>query len=66
MKILTLIRLGFLSVVFSEGGTGQFDPPIVFREELIYYQDNFMQFLNNLFTVSWKWKNAGTICYILT
>ena len=40
---LTLIRLGFLRVVFPGGGEGQFDPlplpaPFIFQEELIYYQ----------------------------
>ena len=33
---LTLIRLGFLRVVFTGGGGGQFDPPpLIFQEELI-------------------------------
>ena len=47
---LTQIRLGFLKVVFSEGG-GQFDTPFTYQEELTYYQYNFIQLLNNLFKV---------------
>ena len=34
-EFLTLIRLGFLRVVFPGGGGGQFDPPFIFLEELI-------------------------------
>ena len=37
-----------------------------FQEELIWYQCNFMQLLNNLFKVCWRWKNADIICYKLT
>ena len=36
LKTLTLMRLGFLRVVFSCGGS-QFDPPCMFQEELIWY-----------------------------
>ena len=50
MECLTLIRLGFLRVVFSSGGS-QFDLPLISREELIQYQYNFMQLLNNLHKV---------------
>ena len=55
--MLTLIRLGFVRVAFSRGG--QFNPPFI-------YQYNFIQLLNNLFKVSWKWKNDDIICYMLT
>ena len=34
--------------------------------ELIRYQVNFIQFLNKLFKGGWRWKNAETICYMLT
>ena len=52
LSSLTLIRLGFLKVVFpGEGGWVQFDPPFIFQEELIYFQYNFIQLLNNLFKV---------------
>ena len=38
-SFLTLIRLGFLKVVFPwDGGGGQFDPPFIFQEELIQLQ----------------------------
>ena len=47
---LTLIRLGFLKVVFSEGV--QFEASFIFQEELIQYQYNFIQLLNNLFRVA--------------
>ena len=61
---LTLVRLGFLKVVFffleeEEGkeGCGQFESPLLlppsfkFQEESIQYPYNFIQLLNNLFEV---------------
>ena len=45
---------------------GQFDPPFLFQEELIQYQYNFIQILNNLFKLGWGKKNANIICYMLT
>ena len=44
LYVLTLIRLGFLKVVFSIWGPGQFDPPHPPPPH-----PNFMQLLNNLF-----------------
>ena len=46
-KLLTLIRLGFLKVVFSAGR-------VMFQEELIWYQYNLIQLLINLFKVGWR------------
>ena len=48
--MLTLIKLSFFKVVFTEG---QFDPPVsfIFQEELSFYEYNFMQLLNNLYKV---------------
>ena len=43
--ILTIIKLGFLGLVFSERGWS------IFQEKLIEYQYNFIQLLNNLFKV---------------
>ena len=40
MKPLTLIKVGFLKVVFSGGC--QFDPLFIFQVELIQYQYNFV------------------------
>ena len=57
---LTLKRLGFLRVVFFPIGL-----PFIFQEEFVQYQYNFIQFLNNLFKVCWKWKNADIIWYKL-
>ena len=37
----------------------------IFQEELIQYQYNFLQLLNNLFKVGWKQKKADIIYYIL-
>ena len=42
--------LGFLTVVFT--GDGQFDPPFKFQVELMQYQYNFIQLLNNLFEIT--------------
>ena len=36
--------LGFLKVVFPEGGV-QFNFPLIFQEELMQYQYNYMQLL---------------------
>ena len=63
---ITVIRLGFLRVVFSWEGGGQFEPPFIFQEEFIQYQYNFTQLLNNLFKLCWKRKNADIICCKLT
>ena len=51
--------------VILSGGL-QFDPPFIFQEELTQCQCNFKQLLKNLFKVSWRQKNAGIICYMLT
>ena len=51
---VTLIRLGFLKVVFSArggGGGGSIYIPFIFQEKLIQYQYNFMQLLKKLFKV---------------
>ena len=40
MKPLTLIKVGFLKVVFHGGR--QFDPLFIFQEELTQYQYNFI------------------------
>ena len=40
MKPLTLIKVGFLQVVFYGGR--QSDPLFIFQEELIQYQYNFI------------------------
>ena len=37
-------------------------PPCIFQEELILYQYRFIQLLNNLLKVRWKWKNGDVIC----
>ena len=63
---LTLIRPGFLRVVFPGGRVNLTPHPFVFKEELIKCQYNFIQLLNNLYKVCWKWKNADIICYKLT
>ena len=34
-KLLTLIRQGFLKIVFSAGEGGQFDPLFISKEELV-------------------------------
>ena len=36
-----------------------------FSGGVIWYQYNFIPFLNNLFEVCWRWKNADIICYKL-
>ena len=41
-KFLTLIRLGILRVVLSGRGVPS---PFIFQEELIQYQNNFIQLL---------------------
>ena len=46
---LTLRRLGFLKVVFFQGG--QLEPHFLFQEGLTQYHYNFIQLLNNLFNV---------------
>ena len=64
---LTLISLGFLKVVFPGGRRGvNLTLPFIFEEELIQLQLNFIQLLNNLFKLCWKWKNVDIICYKLT
>ena len=60
---LTPTRLGFLKVLFSRG---QFDSPFIFQEELIQYHYSFIQWLNNLYKVGWRKKNADIVCYMLT
>ena len=45
---LTLIRLGFPEVVFF------WKKKLIFQEELIQYQDNFIQLLNNLLKIGWR------------
>ena len=61
---LTLISLGFLKVVFPGGRRGvNLTLLFIFEEELIQLQLNFIQLLNNLFKLCWKWKNADIICY---
>ena len=46
-------KAGFFEGSFSWGKGGQFDPPslFIFQEELILFQYNFIQLLNNLFKV---------------
>ena len=65
---LTLIRLGFLRVFFLGEGSILFllhlPHPFIFQKELIWYQYNSTQFLNNLKHL--KVKNADIICYKLT
>ena len=39
---------------------------IVLQEERIEYQYKFIQLLNNLLKVGYKWKNADIICYKLS
>ena len=50
---------GYLRVFFFLEGrrVGRFKltPRFIFQEELIQYQYNFIQLLNNLFKVCWKW-----------
>ena len=63
---LTLIRLGFLRVFFLGGGN-QFDSPLpVYISRRTYLISiYFIQLLNNLFKVCWKWKHVDIICYKL-
>ena len=66
-QLLTLIRQGFLRVVFS-GGRGGYIWTLLsflFQEKLIQYQYNFTQLSDNLLKVCWKLKNADIICYKL-
>ena len=50
----------------GKGGGVQFDPLHISRRTYLIYQYNFIQLLNNLFKICWKWKNADIICYNLT
>ena len=59
-------KAGLFEGSFSWGGEGLTLPSFTCQEELIWYQYNFIQLLNNLFRVCWKWKNADIICYKLT
>ena len=63
-KTLTLIRLGFLKLVFP-GGVNLMSL-FIFQEELIWFRYNYIQLLNNLFKVCWRWKNADIIFYKVT
>ena len=49
--MFTIMNLGFLKEDFSEGGQFDSPPPFPFmlQEELIQYQNNFIQLLNKLF-----------------
>ena len=67
--ILFLLIFPFtLLLYFNPNNTGLFEVsflPFIFQE-LILYQYDFIQLLNNLFKVGWKWKNVDMICYMLT
>ena len=64
LKALTLIRLGFLKLVFPGGVS--LTSLFILQEELIWFQYNYMQLLNNLFKVCWRWKNADIIYHKMT
>ena len=46
----------FLSIPWFTKSMMSIWPPFIFQEELIYYQYNGIQLLNNLFKGCWKWK----------
>ena len=60
----TLIRPGFLRVVFSMG-VNFISFPFIFQEGLLYYQYDFKQLSTNLFREGRKWKmlTSSFICW---
>ena len=52
-----------MKIIFS-GGSVWHPPNFIFQVELIWYENEFINLLSNLFKEGWMWKNADI--YILT